>query len=180
MSESRILAGCIATILAVAAGGGALAQQGGVAAGETRGLAEEMAQMNRSLDRLVMLMEEAIYQQRIDTVLRRIDVTQRGLIPLSTDLRELQARYDDRKAELKRLQEMMEMQEEQVSADVLRGIDQPGSESRSMLREMEHVFEMETARMEDLERRIRFLEDELDEGQRRLKNLNAQLDEMLE
>jgi len=147
---------------------------------ETARLVEEVAGLHRSLDKLVVMLEQVIYQQQVDLMLKRIELKERRLDPMASHLRSLQREYDDRKSELKHYQEMLELEKDVISDEVREGTDRPDSGSRNQVKELERILTVETARIEDLERRMRQLEDDLAEGREEILVLDEQLREMLE
>ena len=82
------------------------------------GLVEEVAGLRSSLDRLVVLMERVAEQQRIDLLLRRVELKERRLIPVASDLRSLEGDYEDQKAQVKRYQEMLAQMEDRVIRNI--------------------------------------------------------------
>ena len=155
----------------------ATAQQAGPSEGA--GLVEEVAGLRSSLDRLVVLLERVAEQQRIDLLLKRVELKERRLIPVASDLRSLEGDYEDQKAQVKRYREMLEQMEDVVSEQVRRGVDRQDSEAREMIPGIEREMQIEIGRLEDLERRMRRLEDELVDGRREIAILDEQLRELL-
>jgi chromosome segregation ATPase len=147
---------------------------------ETARLVDEVAGLNRSLEKLVVMLEQVMFQQQVDLMLKRIELKERRLEPMASHLRSLQREYDDRKSELKHLQETLELEEDRISDEIREGTDRPDSASRTMVKELERVLAVETARIEDLERRMRRLEDDLAEGREEVLVLDEQLQEMLQ
>jgi predicted nucleic acid-binding Zn-ribbon protein len=143
-------------------------------------LVREVAGLGDSLDRLVVLLERVTEQQRIDLLLRRIELEERRLIPVSSDLRSLEGDYENQKTLVKRYQEMLAQMEDELSEEIRRGVDRPDSEPRQMIPGIERELQIEIGRIEDLERRIRRLEDELAEGRREIAILDEQLRELLD
>jgi len=136
--------------------------------------------LNRSLDQLIVMMQELMEGRKVDLLIKRIEIKQRALIPMASDLRSMEAEYDALKMDFKRLQEMVELQEETVDREVLQGIDQPDSESRGFLTELELELQVQRARLEELDRRMRLLQDELDDGREEIAILDDQLRELIE
>jgi len=156
------------------------AQPPAPAGDETARLVDEVAGLNRSLEKLVVMLEQVMYQQQVDLMLKRIELKERRLEPMASHLRSLQREYDDRKSELKHFQEMIEREKERISDEIREGTDRPDSASRNNVEELERVLTVETARVEELERRMRRLEDDLAEGREEILVLDEQLREMLE
>jgi chromosome segregation ATPase len=157
-----------------------LAQPPAPAGDETARLVDEVAGLNRSLERLVVMLEQVMYQQQVDLVLKRIAMKERRLDPMASHLRSLQREYDDRKSDFKQFQEMIELEKDMISDEIREGTDRPGSGSRNQVKELERVLTVEAARLEELERRMRALEDDLAEGREEIEVLDEQLQEMLQ
>jgi hypothetical protein len=168
----------LALVAALVAGGAGPA--GAQQADPSARLVEEVAGLNRSLDQLVGMLQELMASQKIDLLIKRIEIKQRTLIPMASDLRSMEAEYSDLKMGIRRLQDMVEQQEEVVDREVLQGVDQPDSESRGFLAEMELELQVQTSRIEELDRSIRQLQDELAEGREEIEILDEQLRELLE
>ena len=158
----------------------AAAQQATPSQGSEPRLVEEVAGLRSSLDRLVLLLERAADQQKIDLLLKRVELKERRLIPVASDLRSLEGDYEDQKVVVTRYQEMLEQAEDLLSDEIRRGVDRPDSEPRQMIPGFERELQIEIARIEELERRMRRLEDELSDGRREIAILDEQLRELLE
>lgn len=179
MNKARVAAALLAAAL-LASMGSAGAQQGGAGGPDGARLVEEVAGLKGALDRLAVLLERVAEQQRVDLLLKRVELKERRMIPLAADLRSLEGEYEDQKSMVKRYQEMLEQMEDRVSDDVRRGIDQPDSDARTAVAELERELQIGITRLEDTERRMRRLEDELDQGRREVAILDEKLQELLE
>ena len=172
----------VATLLAVAVPAVALpaaAQQASAPEPAAAGLVEEVAGLRSSLDRLVVLLERVAEQQRVDLLLKRVELKERRLIPVASDLRSLEGDYEDQKAIVTRYGEMLEQMEDALSDEIRRGVDRPDSEPRQMIPQLERELQIEIERIEELERRMRRLDDELADGRREIAILDEQLRELL-
>jgi len=148
--------------------------------GDMSRLVDEVAGLNRSLDKLAVMLEQMMFQQEVDLVLKRIELKERRLEPMAGHLRSLQREYDDRKTEIKHYQEMLEQARNQVSEEIRQGRDLVAdSEASQIAAEMERALLVETGRIEGLERRMRELEDALAEGREEVLILDEQLREMM-
>ena len=157
----------------------AAAQQGGQTGAESAALIEEVAGLRSSLDQLVVLLERMAEQQKVDLLLKRVELKERRLIPVASDLRSLEGEYEDQKVMVVRYREMLRQMEDALSEEIRRGVDRPDSEPRQMIPEFERELQIEIARSEDLDRRMRRLEDELADGRRAIAILDEQLRELL-
>lgn len=146
----------------------------------TARLVEEVAGLNRSVDRLVDMMQELMESRKVDLLIKRIEIKQRAVIPMAADLRSMESEYDNLKMESKRLQDMVEQQEKVIDREVLQGTDVPDSESRLFMAELERELQVQRARLEELERRIGLLQGELADGQEEIAILDDQLRELVE
>jgi len=143
-------------------------------------LVDEVAGLNRSLQKLTVMLEQVMFQQEVDLLLKRIELKERRLEPMASHLRSLQREYDGRKTEIKHYQEMLEGAHNQVSDEIRQGRDLVAeSEAAQIVAEMERVLVVETAGIEGLERRMRELEDALADGREEVLILDEQLREMM-
>jgi chromosome segregation ATPase len=140
----------------------------------------DLAGINRSLERMVVLLETMIDNQDTDILLRRIELKERRLIPLESELRRAERSLLDMQSRLKMIQEELEQQEEQLSEEMRQGIDPQDSDARRAREQMERILETENSRAEEFERRVRMLQDELAEGQDEIAILDEQLQELLQ
>jgi chromosome segregation ATPase len=143
-------------------------------------LAEEMAGINRSLERMVLLLETLIGNQEQDILLKRIELMERRLAPLESELRRAERAMIDVEARVKRMQEEREEMEDVIADEVRSGTDQEFSEARRMKDQLDRVIEAEGARVEEMRRRVRKLEDELADGREEILILDEELRELLQ
>jgi len=142
-------------------------------------LTEEVAGVNRSLERLVSLLERSLNHQRIDLVLKRIDLKERRLAPLESELRKAENTVLRTESEIERVAEMREQQERQISRDLREGTDSPDSEARRMMQKIESMVTFQEGRLDDGRELVRRLEDRLAEGRDDVRILEDMLAEML-
>jgi len=146
----------------------------------TEQLARELARLNRSLDRIVGLMEDVASYDRIELVLRRIDLKERRLAPLEAQMRRVDSEMFDHKSEMKRMGQMVEEHEDRLDDEIREGTDRPNSDTRQYLHQLRQAVAGITARYEELQLRQRRLEDELADGRDEIALLDDALGEMLE
>lgn len=150
------------------------------AAGQAERLVEEVAGLNRNLDRLVLLMEQAMDYQRVDLLIKRIELGERRMLPVAEDLRSARREVEDVETDIKRYDEMLEHHEATLRDEIRRGVDAPDSPTRQMLDELRRVAEVEGARLDHVRDRVHRLEDELAEGRKELIILDEQLRALLQ
>lgn len=146
----------------------------------TEQLARELARLNRSLDRIVGLMEDSASYDRVELVLRRIDLKERRLAPLEAQMRRVDTQIFDHKSEIKRMEQMVEEHEDLLDDEIRDGTDRPGSDTRQYMHQLPQAVASITARYEELQLRQRRLEDELGDGRDEIALLDEALREMLE
>jgi septal ring factor EnvC (AmiA/AmiB activator) len=142
--------------------------------------AEDMAGINRSLERMVVLLETLIGNQQVDILLKRIELQERRLAPLESELRRGERAMIDVEARLKRMQEEREAMEDVIAEEVRDGIDKEDSEARRMKNQLDRVLESESSRVDEMRRRVQRLEDELADGRDEILILDEQLRELLQ
>jgi len=169
----------LAAVLTVATLAPASAQQQVAAADDGRP-SSEMAGIQRSLDRLVQLLEEHIEHQRADLLLKRIQLKERRIAPAERRLRDAETSLLGREAEIKRMQAMLEEQRRVLDDENRDGTDPSVSGTRNMIAELERVIRTEDAQLDDARMRVRRLEDELADQREEIEILDDLLLEMLE
>jgi hypothetical protein len=147
---------------------------------DTKALVDEMAGIKHSLDRMALLMETLIGNQQIEILLKRIELMERRLAPLESELRRAERAVIDVEARVKRMQEEREEMEDAIADEIRSGIDQEDSEARRMKEQLDRVIEVEGARVEEMRSRARKLEDELADGRDEILILDEQLKELLQ
>jgi hypothetical protein len=148
------------------------------APGET--LVEQVAGLNRSMQRLVTLLERSLDQQEADLLLKRIDLRERRLAPLERELRSTKSGLLNDEAEMARVREMLEQQQDTLQREIREGTDRPNSDTRRLIADLELAVKTESDRHEALRRRVRELEDELAEGRERIEILEEFLQQLIE
>lgn len=141
---------------------------------------DDLAGINRSLERMVVLLETMLDNQDIDIILRRIELKERRLLPLESELRRAERSLLDMQSRLKMIQEELEQTEEQLSEEMRQGVDPQDSDTRRARDQMERILATENSRAEESQRRVRMLEDELAEGREEIAILDEQLQERLQ
>lgn len=140
----------------------------------------EMAGIQRSLDRLVELFEAHLDHQRADLLLKRIQIKERRLEPAEQRLRDAESRLEGRESEIKRMTQILEEQQGVLEDEIREGTDQPGSDTRRMIANLERVIRTQQAQFDDGQMRVRRLEDELADQREDIEILDDLLMEMLE
>ena len=107
--------------------------------------APEMAGIQRSLDRLVELFEAHLEHQRADLLLKRIQLKERRLEPAEQRLRDAESRLEGRESEVKRMTQILEEQQSVLEDEIREGIDQPASDTRRMIANLERVIRTQQA-----------------------------------
>jgi chromosome segregation ATPase len=144
------------------------------------GLVDGMAGIKRSLERMAVLMETLIGNQQVDILLKRIELKERRLAPLESELRRAERALIEIESRVKRMNEEREELDDVVDEEIRDGIDPAGSEARRMQEQLARVIEMEAGRVEEYRRRVMRLEDQLAEGRDEILILDEQLMELLQ
>lgn len=144
------------------------------------GLAEQLSQLNRTLDELVTMVGAMLDNDRVELVLRRIELQERRLAPKEEQLRRVENAVFDVKSEVTRIQEMIDETDRTLTEEIREGTDQPDSDTRANLAQLKLMLKDATGRYEDTELRRRRLEDDLIDERERIDDLDAMLREMLE
>jgi hypothetical protein len=143
-------------------------------------LAEELAGLNDTLDRMALLLERSIALQGADFLLRRIELKERRLRPMESQLRTTQNEIRESHLSVENLEQMMAEQEQLIQQKIMEGGDPEDRSSRLMMEKFNRAIEMEKKQIEESERRVIELENEMARGRRDLANLDGQLEDFLE
>lgn len=143
-------------------------------------LLAEIAGLHRSLDQLVELLRAGLAHQKIDVMLKRIELKERRLAPLERRLRGTQDSILNSQGEIARLEQMKESTEQELADLIREGHEGAINESRYLMGEFEKAIRSEQATIEELERRVVELEDELADGRDEIAILDEKLAELLE
>lgn len=143
-------------------------------------LATEMSQLNRTLDELVQLVGAILDNDRVELLIRRIELQERRLAPKEAQLRRVENNLFDVKSDVTRIQEMLDDHERALTEEIRDGKDQPDSETRQVMAQLRLALKDVTARYEETQLRQRRLEDDLAEDRERIDDLDDLLREMLE
>ena len=142
-------------------------------------LLQEVAGVNSSLQRLVALLDILVGQQETDILLKRIEMKTSRLIPLETSLRSAKANLGDANAQFEQMSGMKDEWESGLREAVRDGKDQEAEELRRMIEQVAPAVTAQDTLRNELERRIRELEDEIAELQRDIDVLDERLAERL-
>ena len=140
----------------------------------------EIAGLNRSLDQLVVLLRAGLAHQKIDVLLKRIELKERRMAPLERRLGNVQDEILAIHSDLARFETMKERAEEELLDREREGNEGAMNESRYMIHELEQAIVSERAKLEELERRVPLLENELADGRDEIAILDEMLAELLE
>ena len=166
-------------LVVLALGMPAVHAQSEMPAVETPALTEDVAGIRQALDRLVELLETVQRNQRVDLLLKRIELRERRLAPLQKRLAAAQGDVEGSQAERVRMRAMKEQQERQIDESVRAGRETDDI-ARRMLQEIEQVEAAMEARLDDAEARVRRFEDELADGREEIEILDEILLELLD
>jgi hypothetical protein len=152
---------------------------------QTAGAAEagpgaELAGIQRSLDRLVELLEVHLAHQRVDLVLKRITLMERRLEPAEQRLRDAEAELHGRESEIERMKLMLEEQRTVLEDELREGMDPAESDTREMIAEWERHIRTEESQLDAMQMRVRELEDEIAERRDDIEILDDILLELIE
>jgi hypothetical protein len=149
-------------------------------AGGQREMAEELAGIRVSLDRLVTLMETHVRHQRVDLLIRRITLRERRIDPLQGRLREAEQTQRAREEGLERLRAMILGEEAALDEAVRTGHAERETEVRRLLEELDGVTRVEQPLVDAGLLRVRQLEDQIAEEREEIQILDELLLEELE
>ena len=141
---------------------------------------EEVAGINRSLARLVDMLETIRDNQKVDLLLKRIELKERRLAPLETRLRDAESRCEGIQREIDDMETMRAQIEEEIAEEVRSGRDEMTRDSQLMLREFGVRVEYLEASLERATTQKREHEDDLALQRKEIAILDEMLEEFLE
>ncbi len=150
-----------------------------VAAQEDR-MVEEVAGLRASVDELVTLLDRYMSYQKIELMLKRVDLKQRQLAPMERELRTHKDDLDSAVRELEDLEMYVAQVELEIEQELRSGGDIRDSEARRIMKEIAARRETLEERMADLERSVMELENGVASRKRELLDLEDVLADMLE
>ena len=119
--------------------------------GQAAALLEQVTGVNRSLERLVNLLEDSLDRQQIDLLLKRIELRERRLAPLEAQLHRAENRLSNAEDEVARMTRMLEEQEKNMRERIRNGADPATVPERGMLEEIKMHLEVENGQIEQLD-----------------------------
>ena len=144
----------------------------------TSELGEDVAGIRQALDRLVVLLETVQDHQRVDLLLKRIELRERRLAQLERRLRSAQSDVEGLEDELVQMRAMKD--QEKAELDELSRTREIDDGDRLRLKGIERAEVGVEARLVEARIRVRKSEDELADGREEIENLDEMLLELLE
>ncbi len=138
----------------------------------------ELARVRASLDRLVQLLEDAQAAQQAELLLRRIERRERRLLPLESRLRTAREDLVQLDEELVKFAAYREQLDEEIRAATGRG-ESSEPEAGLILDRLDAEKTGMERRKEQLELRIRQLEDQVAEQLEEIEFMEGSLEEMV-
>ena len=157
-----------------------VAQQDAELPEATERMLEDVSGIHQSLERLVGLLETLREHQKVELLIKRIELKERRLAPMESRLRSAENTVKGIEDELTRLRTMREQIEEALNDNEIRGEATPEDGSREMLVHIERELEVLGVQVEAERLRARELEDDLAEGREDVEDLDEMLIELLE
>lgn len=142
-------------------------------------LAQEVAGVNRSLDRLVQMLSTMLEQQKIDLLLKRIEMRERRVLPLEQELRSARNAASEIVVEIDRLQAMLDEGESSAREALRDGQEIEAREIGQMVTQIRLNLNVVVASRDEHQRRARDLEDQIGIQRREIEDLDDLLIEHL-
>jgi flagellar biosynthesis chaperone FliJ len=143
-------------------------------------LVKEVAALRKTLEEAVALLDRALAHQRTELLLKRLDLKERRVVPLESELRSARDALDASGNEVEQFEQMLDEAEQQISEEIRDGADRENSESRVLKQNLEQALAHVRRNLESDEDRVRRLEDELAERLEEIEILEDSLQERLE
>lgn len=171
----KSLSAAVGGLLIMAMAGTAMAQE---SPGSGTDLVREVAALRKSVEELVSLLDGAVHHQRVELLLKRLELKQRRVSPLEGELRGARQQLNDLENERRHMEGMLEESQAAVTEDIRSGTDRPDSENRAMVEQGETALKFIDGEIESEERRIRDLEDEIVDGREAIETLENTIEEL--
>lgn len=142
-------------------------------------VAAEMAELNRTLQRIHAVLDRFLTQQELDLLMKRIELKARRLGPLQSELRDIENSIESAQDEMKRLRMFKEQTERDIEEHRDHGKEAEASSLGRLLRELEGNTELAEQRLEGLLQRRIEIEDDLATGREEIEFLEEALDDRL-
>lgn len=146
----------------------------------TERVADELAGLRSTVERLVRLMESQLAQRDVELLFRRIEMKERRVAPMEGRLRDLQSQQRQVALEENNFAEYIAQIEEDLEEARRSGDPEAEKQSKQELENLDRLVKMQTARKDELDRQIQDLENLLAGSRDEIRNLDDQLQEMLE
>jgi len=167
------------SVLLATGGPSAVAQQA-PSGTEIATLTAEIGKLNGSLDDIARSLRVLLHDQKIQVVIRRIELAERRQAPFSSELRSARADVRAQKEELVRMEGIMENIRRRVDDAIRQGNDPQNVPERAELEQFESMLEIERERLSTAEVRVIDLENDAARGRDRIGILDEQLQELLD
>jgi hypothetical protein len=144
-------------------------------------LVEEVAGLRKAVERAAMLLDELSKNQRLDAVLKRIELKERRLAPIEAELRAARMELVRQQEMITRIEARFNNLDDRFREEIQSGSDDPEKESdrRIMRQEMEANISAKSGTLAALESRIQMLEDNLEQGREEIRGLEDALQRVL-
>jgi len=143
-------------------------------------LVKEVEALRKTVEEAVTLLDRALAHQRTEILLKRLDLKERRVVPLESELRHARDGQAASRNELERFEQMIEEIEQRISEEIRSGVDPEESENRIMKGDLEQALAHVRRNVESDEDRVRRLEDELAERLEEIEILEDSLQERLD
>lgn len=185
-----IARGWRAGLAAVVLAGGALAAAGQepaapASAGEAS-VSDQLARLNVTLKELVALMRQQAGGQRIELLMRQVELKRAKLAPLEAELRSSRAAQEGAESELRQLQLSQEQSVDSIAAEFEGGDGSPEQREQmeKMAEQMGRHFALQTKltkeRLAALEQKIQILESDASAARAEAEHWEAQVERELQ
>jgi chromosome segregation ATPase len=139
----------------------------------------QLEQLNRSMAELVALLRESTERQRLEILLKRIELHHLDLEPLQEELRRARADKVSQEEEQMRLQALLNDLDDQAASKEPEVLQPSDPEQRSIRHGLEVQIKFLKGRIESAERKVAELENELADKRRQIDLLERMIDDRL-
>lgn len=143
-------------------------------------LVKEVAALRKTMEEAVALLDRALVHQRVELLLKRLDLKERRVLPLESELRGARDGLTASRNEVERFELIVEETEQRISEEVRDGTDRADSENRRLKQDLEQALAHIRRNLESDEERVRRLEDELGDRLEEIEVLEDSLQERLD
>ena len=170
----------ICSVLLVHASGHAVAQDRSASAPQAAALAGRLDELSENLGEIARSLRALLDNQDKLLLLRRIELAERRLEPLGSEVRRAASAVRNHEEEIAHIEQVRESFEREIDEAVRSGADPQQLSQRGELQNLESMIALQQQLLENARRSVIEAENDLARGRNEIAILDEQLQELLE